>query len=76
MQSKDIFERDKSGEQISFNDSEYYKILEVINEAQRITSELNTSYHEKEEVRKMFSQLTGVDVDETFFLLPPFYTDF
>lgn len=71
-----IFERDKSGEQISLNDPEYYKIRDVIIEAQRITVELNNSYHEEEEVRKLFSKLTGVDVDETFWLLPPFYTDF
>ena len=76
MRSKDIFERDKSGEQISLNDPEYYKIKDVIIEAQRITAELNNSYHDEEEVRKLFSQLTGVDVDETSWLLPPFYTDF
>lgn len=76
MQSKDIFERDKSGELISLDDPEYYKIKDIITEAQRITAELNSSYHEEEEVRKLFSQLTGVEVDETFWLLPPFYTDF
>lgn len=76
MQSKDILERDKSGEQILLNDPEYYKIKDVIIEAQRITAELNNSYHEEEEVRNLFSQLTGMDVDETFWLLPPFYTDF
>lgn len=75
-QDKNIFERDKSGEQISLNDPEYYKIKDVIIEAQKITAELNNSYHEEEEVRKLFSKLTGVDVDETFWLLPPFYTDF
>lgn len=76
MQSKDILERDKSGEQILLNDPEYHKIKDVIIEAQRITAELNNSYHEEEEVRNLFSQLTGMDVDETFWLLPPFYTDF
>ncbi len=76
MQSKDIFERDKSGEQISLNDPEYYKIRNVIIEAQIITAELNNAYHDEDEVRKLFSQLTGVEVDETFWLLTPFYTDF
>ena len=76
MQLKDILERDKSGETISLSDPEYYKIRDLINEAQRITAELNTSYHDEEEVRNLFSQLTGKEVDETFRLLPPFYTDF
>lgn len=76
MQLKDILERDKSGETISLSDPEYYKIRDLINETQRITAELNTSYHDEEEVRNLFSQLTGKEVDETFRLLPPFYTDF
>ena len=42
----------------------------------RITAELNGSYHEPDMVRALFSQLTGKDVDESFFMFPPFYTDF
>lgn len=76
MKSEDIFERDKSGEQISLGDPGYHKIRDVINQAQKITAELNNSYHEAEEIRKLFSRLTGVQVDDTFDLLPPFYTDF
>ena len=76
MNPKDILERDKNGELISLNDPEYYKIRDLIVEAQKITMELNNSYHEAEEVRKLFSRLTGAEVDTSFGLLPPFYTDF
>lgn len=73
---KTIFERDLSGEVISLHDSEYHKIGAMIDEAQKILVELNTAYHDKAEVRALFSRLTNAQVDETFELLPPFYTDF
>lgn len=76
MNPKDIFEREKSGELISLDDPEYYKIREVINKAQQITFELNSSSYEAERVRSLFSKLTGAEIDDTFDLLPPFYTDF
>lgn len=44
-------------------------------EALRLTAEINGSYHTPEELRSLFSQLTGQPVDESFGLFPPFYTD-
>lgn len=44
-------------------------------EAQRITMEMNTSYHTQEELHQMMEQLTGKPVEPSFFLFPPFYTD-
>ena len=44
-------------------------------EALRLTAEINGSYHTPEELRGLFSQLTGRPVDESFALFPPFYTD-
>jgi acetyltransferase-like isoleucine patch superfamily enzyme len=51
-------------------------LLDYSNEAMRITAELNGSYHAPEEVRTRMTELTGKQVDETFTLFPPFYTDF
>lgn len=76
MEARDIFERDKLGEEISHQDAEYYKIREMIDEAQKLLFELNKRYHEELEVRRLFSQLTGIEVEKTFRLRPPFYTDF
>jgi acetyltransferase-like isoleucine patch superfamily enzyme len=45
-------------------------------QAQRITMEINTQYHEPEELRQLFSRLIGRPVDDTFAFFPPFYTDF
>lgn len=44
-------------------------------EARKITAKLNGSYHEQAEIRSLFSELIGEQVDETFALFPPFYTD-
>lgn len=45
-------------------------------EAQKITTELNTKYHEFEERRKLFSKLINQELDEGFRVFTPFYTDF
>lgn len=47
----------------------------ISQEALKLTARLNSRYHTPEEVRALFSQLTGKAVDETFGLFPPFYTD-
>lgn len=43
--------------------------------ALKITAEINNKYNTPEEIRKLFSKLIGRDVDETFGLFPPFYTE-
>lgn len=45
-------------------------------EAQRLTCDLNYSYHDFDEIREIFSKLIGRDVDEDFRVFPPFFTDF
>ena len=47
----------------------------VSQEALRITAQINSGYHEPEELRALFSQLIGAPVDESFGLFPPFYAD-
>lgn len=45
-------------------------------EAIRIASELNGSYHDQAEVRALLSELIGRQVDDSVGLFPPFYSDF
>ncbi len=45
-------------------------------QAQKITMEINNTYHEPEELAGLFSELIGKPVGEGFGLFPPFYTDF
>ncbi|WP_026908791.1 DapH/DapD/GlmU-related protein [Paucisalibacillus globulus] len=67
----------KNGNPISGEDKELHGLLTQCSyEAQRITMELNSSFHSKEEIVEIFSELTGTKVDSTFMCFPPFYTDF
>ncbi|WP_104697498.1 MULTISPECIES: sugar O-acetyltransferase [unclassified Helicobacter] len=72
----DILERDLKGELVSTDDKDFYKILEIITQTQKLISKLNTGYHEPKKVREIFSQIIGKDVDPSVWILPPFYTDF
>lgn len=45
-------------------------------EALRLTAELNSGYHTPEEIREIFSRITGKEIDPSFGMFPPFYTDF
>lgn len=48
----------------------------LFQEAIKITMEMNSSYHTPEELREIMERLIGKQVDDTFHLFPPFYTDF
>jgi acetyltransferase-like isoleucine patch superfamily enzyme len=77
MNDLGIFEKDKAGFPIHPNDEDYPKIWEVINQAYKLTTRMNTSPDLSfDEVRVLFEQLTGEAVHESFMLWPPFYTDF
>jgi acetyltransferase-like isoleucine patch superfamily enzyme len=76
MGTRDIFERERAGELISLDDPEYGRIAALITEAQQLIAAINTGYRTPQEVRDLFSRLTGVPVDPSFWMLPPFYTDF
>lgn len=76
MNTNEFMELVKRGEAIAGGTEAHAFLVQYSNEALRITAELNGSYHEPDEVRALFSRLTGKTVDATFFMFPPFYTDF
>ena len=49
---------------------------ELFQEAIWLGMELNNQYHTPEEIREIMGRLTGKEIDPTFRLFPPFYTDF
>ena len=49
---------------------------ELFQEAVRIGMELNTKYHTPEELQEIMGRLIGKQVDRSFRMFPPFYTDF
>lgn len=44
--------------------------------ARKFTMKLNSKYRKPNKVRKLFSMLTGFDIDNSLTLFPPFYTDY
>lgn len=45
-------------------------------ETQRLTQELNTGVHDMKEIREYMCRITGRNIDESFRMFLPFYTDF
>ena len=53
-----------------------HKIMHHLSQrAISIVTEINNRYQAPDELRKLLSELIGKDVDESFTLFPPFYTD-
>lgn len=50
-------------------------MIEISNEAMRLTAELNNAYHTPEEIRALMERITGKVIGESFTMFPPFYTD-
>lgn len=65
----------KTGQALSSEDIHRF-MDDMSNEARRITFQLNTAYHNPDEVRHLLSQLFGYTVPDTLRVFPPFYTDF
>lgn len=77
METISIFTRDKFGETIPLNDPEYPELFKIIQKAIRTTAKLNTVVtDDTQEINAIFSELIGKKVDDTFFVIPPFYSDF
>lgn len=53
----------------------HQQCYELAQQALKITSELNGSYHTSEEIREFMSLITGKTVDDSFMMFPPFNTD-
>lgn len=61
----------------ALNTAEIHQFMnDMSNEARCITFELNNAYHTPDEVRALLSRLFGKEVDSSFRVFPPFYTDF
>ena len=75
MELEEFLEYMNQGETVT-GGSELHKFMHSLSQkAMRITSKINTSYHEPEEIRRLFSELIGKPLDESFGLFPPFSTD-
>lgn len=64
-----------AGEPIPAKSEVHLFMIGLAQEAMRVTAELNTSYHEPDDVCALISKLIGKPVDASFGMFPPFYTD-
>src|SRR3712207_3914236 len=64
-----------SGKEVIAGSKEHQFMHGLSQEALKITMELNNKYHTGKEIRILMERLTGRDVDESFAMFPPFYTD-
>ena len=72
MQLNDFLEYLNSGKTVESGSEVHLQMHLVSQQALQITAQINGSYHQPEELRQLFSQLTGKPVDETFTLFPRF----
>ena len=74
MTVKDVIDGFREGAEKNTERDAYAN--ELFQEAVRIGMELNTMYHTPEELREIMGRLIGKQVDHSFRMFPPFYTDF
>ncbi len=75
MTDKDFHEYVKLRKALASDDICAY-MNEMAGRARRLTFQLNSAYHEPEEVREILSSIFGYDVPATLRIFPPFYTDY
>lgn len=64
-----------SGAEVIAKSEVHLHMTYLSNEAMKITSELNNSYHTPEEIGELMTRLTGREFPEGAYMFPPFYTD-
>ena len=64
-----------SGAEVIAKSEVHLHMTHLSNEAMKITSELNNSYHTPEEIGELMTRLTGRKFPEGAYMFPPFYTD-
>ena len=75
MELQEFLDHLNSGTPVEGGSEAHLYMHKVSQEALKLTAEINSQYHEPEELRALFSKLIGKPVDETFALFPPFHTD-
>ncbi|MNB93714.1 putative acetyltransferase [compost metagenome] len=76
MNLNELLDHLNQGRTITGGSAAHLYMVEISNEAMRLTMELNNTYHTPEEVRALMEQITGKTLDPSFAMFPPFNTDF
>ena len=75
MELKDFLAHMNSGKTIISSSETHQYMCMLSQEALKVTAKLNNSYRTPEEIREIFSELTGKPTNDTLNIFPPFYTD-
>lgn len=75
MDNQEFVEYMYKNDYIDKNSQILQKFYELSENARKITMELNNKYHTQEEIRELFSLLTNKQIDSSFRMFPPFYTE-
>lgn len=75
MQALDIFERLKNGETILPTDPEAYKMREASFFTKKLLVQMNNASN-PDEIRKLLSQITGSEIDESVAVFTPLYINY
>ncbi len=76
MDTAEFKEQMKQQTYIIANSEMHLHMHEMAQRARKITVQMNTEYRTPDEIRKLFSELIGHEVDEGFGLFPPFHADY
>ncbi|MCM1285879.1 MAG: sugar O-acetyltransferase [Bacteroides sp.] len=75
MELEEYLEHVKTEQIIKANSPAHQLMHQLSQNALKITCEINNKYNTPEELRQLFSKLTGRKTPDDFGLFPPFYTD-
>lgn len=71
----DIFERLRNGETVSKNDPQSHKTREASYATKKLLVQMNNST-DPEEIRRLLSQITGTEIDESTDVFAPLYINY
>jgi acetyltransferase-like isoleucine patch superfamily enzyme len=75
QESKDIFDRMRTGEPIRLDDDQYPKVQTVVDQTIKLNVKLNTS-EDVGQIRKHLSKIIDKEIDQSTIVFIPFYTNF
>lgn len=75
MTETELLNYASSGAVIVYESEAHQAMHRISQDALRITTQINSCYHEPTRLRELMSELIGKQLDDRFSLFPPFYTD-
>ncbi|MDE5684191.1 MAG: sugar O-acetyltransferase [Muribaculaceae bacterium] len=75
MTEKEFLQYASGRNTIKAGSAEHAVMHALSQQALTITTRINGSYHKPDEIRQLMSELTGRQLDDSFGMFPPFYTD-